>query len=79
MRKFFLLLIAGIVALIAAQMVLALFVGILNIPVVKTMPRILSAIILLGGIGLAVFSGILCFRKLLSHLKKNSINRGFSP
>ena len=74
--NFFRFSISVVIALIAIQMIIAVFVAILTLPFASNLPNIISAVIFLIGIGLALFLGILCFRKVHRSLKE--WNRGAS-
>ena len=69
--KAFIFSISLVLALIAAQMILAIFVAILYIPYITSLPNFVEAAILLVGIIVAIWMSTLSYRSVSRYLKKN--------
>ena len=67
--KCFIFSMSVVIALIAAQMIMAVFVVILYAPYLSNLPNLVSAVIFLIGIIIAIYISILCFKKVFRYLK----------
>lgn len=69
---------SAVIALIAAQMIMVVFVAILYAPYISNLPNFVSAVILFTGIIIAIYVSILCFKKTSKYLKESQNTEGGS-
>ena len=67
--KCFILSISAVIALISAQMIIAVLVAILYAPYILGFSGFVRAIIFFIGIIIAIYVSILCFKKISKYLK----------
>ena len=72
--KCFIFSMSAVIASIAAQMIMAVFVVILYAPYLSNLPNFVSAVIFLVGIIIAIYVCILCFKKVFRYLKNEFQN-----